>query len=83
MSSPSSREATCHSLPVRRLHAIVIQSGGYMPSSYSQEATCQQSVVFARRYAARAQWRWWGPRILAATGPEQIKLSAQDQWLPE
>ena len=26
---------------------------------------------------------WWAPRILAATGPEQIKLSAQDQWLPE
>ena len=25
---------------------------------------------------------WWGPRILAATGPEQIILSAQGQWLP-
>ena len=26
---------------------------------------------------------WGGPRILAATGPEQIILSAQGQWLPE
>ena len=26
---------------------------------------------------------WWGPRILAATGPEQIILSAQGQWLSE
>ena len=25
---------------------------------------------------------WWGPRIMAATGPEQIILSAQGQWLP-
>ena len=25
---------------------------------------------------------WWGPRIMAATGPEQIILFAQDQWLP-
>ena len=26
---------------------------------------------------------WWGPSFLAATGPEQIILSAQGQWLPE
>ena len=26
---------------------------------------------------------WWVPRILAATGPEQIILSAQVQWLPQ
>ena len=26
---------------------------------------------------------WWGPSILAASGPEQIILSAQGQWLPE
>ena len=26
---------------------------------------------------------WGGPRILAATGPEQIILSAQVQWLPQ
>ena len=25
---------------------------------------------------------WWGPSFLAATGPEQIILSAQGQWLP-
>ena len=26
---------------------------------------------------------WWVPRNLAATGPEQIILSAQVQWLPQ
>ena len=41
------------------------------------------SLVNAAMTWPRIGGNWWGPRILAATGPDQIILSAQGQWLPE
>ena len=53
---------------------------------FAKLASCVYSVQLPLVNTAmtwpRIGGNWWGPSFLAATGPEQIILSAQGQWLP-
>ena len=54
----------------------------HYPKLCSCVYSAELPLVNAQMTWPRIGGNWWGPRIMAATGPEQIILSAQGQWLP-